>query len=262
MSIVDAPSAFTRRNLFVCIDGEEKTGKTHLALTIAQPNFTTLVHDLNDGLDGVVQKRVRAVGDGKIKIAHHPIPDGQTVDKQREKAKSEWSGFAQDFRDGMSKHRANVIDSGTELYKLSRMSEFGDVKQTERGKGQLDYDAVYSKIRGLMRLFHASKSHLIITHQVTEEWKNRKDPVTGVTRGYTTGRLIFDGFKEIPYMMQIGLRTKKVIDASGLHFVATLEVCRFDPKLEGTEFSDEADMFDLPTIMGFVTETDREVWLR
>jgi len=260
MSIIDAPSEFTRRNLFVVIDGEEKTGKTHLALTIAQPGFTTIVHDMNDGLDGVVQKRVREIGHGRIKVAHHPIPDGQTVDSQRDKAKVEWAGFAQDFREGMAKHRANIIDTGTEVYQLSRMSEFGAEKQVRgTGKGQLDYDAVYSKIRGLLRLFHASKSHIIITHQVTDEWKNRKD-ADGKVKGYTTGRLVRDGFKEIPHMMQVGLRTSKVIDAEGLHFVATLEVCRFDPKLEGTPFAD--DLFDLPFIMGFVTGTDREIWLK
>lgn len=259
MSIIDAPSEFTRRNLFIVIDGEEKTGKTHLALTAAQSGFSTLVHDLNDGLDGVVQKRVKEVGAGKIKVAHHPIPDGQTVDAQRDKAKTEWADFAKDFRDGMAKHRVNIIDSGTEIYKLSRMSEFGDVKQTKTGKGQLDYDAVYSKIRGLLRLFHASKSHLIVTHQLEEEWGTKKDPDSGKVKGYKTGRMVRDGFKEIPYMMQIGLRTKKVVDNDGLHFVATLEVCRFDPTIEGTEFTD--DMFDLPLIMSFVTGTDREVWL-
>ena len=261
MSFTDAPAVFALDRLFVSIEGEEKSGKTHLALTIAQKGFTTGVIDANDGLSGVVHKRVQEVGAGKIKVAKHPIPDG--VDKAAIKAAAirEWAAMRVDLIESLGKNRATIVDSGTEVWLLSRQSEFGDAK-TESKKGSLDYEAANSKVRGLYRLYHANKSHLIITHQMDDEWKGQKDPNTGQIKNVRSGRRKFDGFKEVPFMVQVILRTDKVINEAGLHFVATLTTCRFNPQLEGTEFSSENDMFDLPYIFGFITDTEREAWLK
>ena len=260
MSFIDAPSTFNLNHLFVSIEGEEKTGKTHLALTIAQKGFTTGVIDLNDGLGGVIDKRVREIGKGWIKVAKHPIPDG--VDKAAIKvaATREWAEMRPDLINSLKSNRATVVDSGTEIWLLSRQSEFGDAK-TESKKGSLDYEAANSKVRGLYRLYHAHPSHLIITHQLDDEWKGQKDPNTGQIKNVRSGRRKLDGFKEIPFMVQVRLRTDKGITDTGLHVVATLTACRFSPQLEGTEFSSENGMFDLPFIFGFITDTDRETWL-
>lgn len=260
MSFTDASAVFNLDKLFISIEGEEKTGKTHLALTIAQPSFTTGVIDLNDGLGGIVNKRVTLIGPSRIKVASHPIPDGEDKEAIKRAAKTEWAGMRKDTIESLAKNRATVMDSGTEVWLLARQMNFGGAK-TDSNKGSLDYDAANSQARGLYRLYHANKSHLIITHQMEDEWRGQKTE-DGKIKNVRTGRRKFDGFKELPFMVQMALQTAKVIDESGLHFVATLTTCRFNPRLEGTEFSDANDMFDLPFIIAYATETDREVWIK
>lgn len=253
MPFVDAPSTFTRRNLWITIDGDEKTGKTHLSLTAPGPKS---ILDLNDGLDGVVQKAVVRTPGQAIKVAHWPLPDGRTKADVKNAAVKVWTGMSDDYRTALTKSRTVIVDSGTEVYRLARQSEFGDVKSTG-GKGQLDYDMVNSKMRGLLRLFHAHKANVILTHQLKDEWQTYVKP-DGSKASRTTGKRIRDGFDEIGFMIQVGLRTFKRIDNDGLHFGCTLEICRFDPKLEGTEFLD--DLCNLPFIMGTITDTDTAEW--
>lgn len=253
MAFVDAPLEFRRTNLFVDISGEEKTGKTTLALT-ARPTINVI--DMNDGLDGVVQKVVARRGKGKIKIAYHPLPQFDTKDKMREAARKTWDALLLDVKTAALTGGTVFFDGGTELYKLARYAEFGDVKTTGK-KGALDYDAVNSRMRGLFHLFHAHKANFILTHQVREEWKRYTDS-NGVDKSKTTGKLINNGWEDTGYDIQIALRTYKRIDVEGLHFGATLTVCRFEPKYEGTQFED--DLCNLPYIMGFVTDTEEGMW--
>jgi hypothetical protein len=259
MSFVDAPTTFNLRHFFISIDGEEKTGKTTLALTAKGP---TSVLDLNDGLHGVVHKAATGlppfVRPKKVRIAAHPLPDGNDRDEVKAKSVKEWNSLAVDFREAVAKDKSVIVDSGSDLWRLDRQSEFGGAKSESR-KGSLDYDMANSKIRGLLRLYHAHKANVILTHQLEEEWKQVKKP-DGTETSRKTGKLVRDGFKEIGFMVQMVLRTRKEINDTGLHFVARLEVCRFDPALEGTDFSSEVDMFNLPTIMAFCTGTEASEW--
>lgn len=257
MAFVDAPSEFKRTNLFIDISGEEKTGKSTLAMS-ARPVISVI--DMNEGLDGVVQKIVKRVGPGKIKIAHHPLPQ-HDVDEEKIKAaaRKTWALMYADVKEGAARGGSILFDSGTELYKLARYSELGGLKSTSK-KGRLDYEMVNSRMRGLFHMFHAHKANFILTHQVKEEWKNYRDS-NGVEKSKTTGKLINNGWEDTGYDIQIALRTEKRVSVEdGLHFVAKLTTCRFAPELEGTEFSSAADMFNLPYIMSFVTDTEKEAW--
>lgn len=259
MSYVDAPTTFDLRHYFISIDGEEKTGKSTLALTAKGPID---VLDLNDGLHGVVHKATTGqppfTRRKKVRIAVHPLPDGNDRDDVKAKSTKEWNAFAADFRASVVTAKTVIVDSGTDLWRLDRQSEFGGAKSESR-KGSLDYDMANSKIRGLLRLYHTHKANVILTHQLEEEWKQYKKP-DGTETSRKTGKLIRDGFKEMGFMVQMVLRTRKEITDTGLHFIARLEVCRFDPSIEGTDFSSEVNMFNLPTIVAFCTGTDASEW--
>lgn len=255
MPYVDAPSVFKRTNLFVDISGEEKTGKTTLALS-ARPKIHVI--DMNDGLDGVVQKVVKKRGAGVIKVAYHPLPQHDTKEKIQTAALKTWAAITLDVKSAAEQGGSVLFDSGTELYKLSRYASLGALK-TDSKKGALDYENMNSMMRGMWHLFHAYKANFIVTHQVREEWKRKK--VDGVEKSFTTGKMINNGWEDTGYDIQIALRTEKRVNTEyGLHFVAILTTCRFDPSLEGTEFSSANDMFSLPYIMGFVTDTETEKW--
>lgn len=255
MAYTDAPSVFKRTNLFVDISGEEKTGKSTLAMS-ARPVISII--DMNDGLDGVVQKVVKRVGPGKIKIARHQLPQHASEDDMRKEARETWARMLADVKAAALQPGSILFDSGTELYKLARYAEMGGLKSTSK-KGRLDFEMVNTRMRGLFHLFHAHKANFIITHQVKEEWITKK--VDGVEKSRTTGRLVNNGWEDTGYDIQIALRTEKRITVDdGLHFVATLRTCRFAPELEGTEFSSVADMFNLPYIMSYATDTGIEAW--
>lgn len=257
MAFTDVSDTFDIKAFFISIEGEEKTGKTSLALSLASPAFTTGVIDLNNGMGGVAHKRVIKVGKGKIKVARHPMPLGDDRDKIRREAIGAWPKMRSDFHESLQKNRLTIADSGTELWLLSRQASFGDAK-TESKKGSLDYDEANSRIRGMYNLYHGYNSHLVITHQMDDEFKQQKDSNTGQLKAVRTGGRRFDGFKEIPFMVQVVLRTSTYIDNTGLHFRATLQTCRFAPQLVGTEFDD--DLCDLPYILGFITDTETERW--
>lgn len=252
----NAPTEFVRRNLFIEINGEEKTGKSTLAMS-AKPDISIV--DMNDGLDGVIQKALRKYNlkPPQIQRAYHPLPQYQEdKDKLRVIARKQWDLMFADVQATLAAKRATLFfDSGTELYALARYSEMGGLKSATK-KGQLDYEGVNSKMRGLYHMFHAHKTNFIVTHQVRDEWKDVM--VDGEKKRRTTGKKIANGWDDTAYTSQVILNTKKVIDNDGLHFVATLQTCRFAPELEGTEFQD--DQFYLPFIMGFVTDTDTSEW--
>lgn len=268
MAWSEAPTQFTRRNIFWDILGEEKTGKTTLGLTI--PGDLGVI-DLNRGLDGVVQKAVarrkKAGIKGRVRVSACPLPDGEEDSaKCKAEALKVWKILDADMRVGFKSMAGMVTDSGTEFYKLARMCSFGDVK-SKGGKGQLDYDEVYRRMRFLLNQFHANKASLVMTHQLKDEWVSRVDQGTGKVKSSKTGKLVRDGFDEIGYMAQIVVRTSKRIDKeTGLVFVGKVESCRFNADIEGAEFTNEGDVdspfyLTLPHIAAMATDTDIEEWL-
>jgi len=249
----EASGEFTKRKFFISIEGENKTGKTTLALTAKGP---FRVADLNDGLEGVVHKRVRGLPPftkpARVMVAKHPIPHGVTKDAIKAAAIKSWESFQKDYIEGTNQPGTFLCDSGTEVYKLARYSEFGDAKSQSK-KGALDYEASNAKMRGLLRLFHAGKSNVIITHQLKDEWKTSTDG-NGNSKSRTTGKRIIDGFEEIAYMVEIIIRTDKRVTNQGIEFIAKIDTNRFDPNLEGMEFSGE--QFNLPFIISLCTGVD------
>lgn len=263
MAYVDAPSEFNVRSIFTSIEGEEKTGKTHLALTLASPHFKTGVLDLNNGLGGVVHKRVKEIGSGHIRVARHLMPEGEDKAKIKTLAKARWAEVRTDFLTSIKDNRYTFVDSGTEVWLLARQKSFGDAKAEKGSKaGSLDYEEANSSTRGLFGMHNQFGNHLVVTHQMDDEWKQQKNPDTGSMKSVRTGKRVFDGFKEIPFMIEVVLRTEKRVTNEGMFFVATLVTCRFAPKLEGTEFSEELGQFNLPFIYSYITDTEEAFWLR
>lgn len=269
MPFVDAPTTFNRRRIFWDIIGAEKTGKTSLSLSLGGD---TNIIDLNRGLDGVVQKalkrRKEAGVRGKVRYASHQVPDGEADSaKCKTEALKTWAGMDADMRSSFKSSNVVLVDSGTEFYKLSRMCSFGDVKG-KGGKGQLDYDEVYRRMRFLLNQYHANKAHLVTTHQLRDEWVSKVDRETGKTKSSKTGKLIRDGFDEIGYMAEIVVRTDRRITKNGMIFVGVVEECRFNADLVGVEFTSERDEDDepgpyflsLPHIAAMATETEVEEW--
>jgi hypothetical protein len=259
---VNAPSEFVAKKIFLGISGEEKCGKTHIAMSAPKPLY---VIDMNEGLNGVIQKEVRRAGVGSIKVAHHPLPPfSENRDTLKTAAARVWNEMLKDYTDALTTAKSVLVDGGTELYKLARWAAFGGDKNEGSRKGALDYDMINARMRGFYRLYYANKASLIVTHQVEDEWIQYKKP-DGTVASRKSGKLVNNGWNDFPFMAEVGIRVGKPDGKFG----ATIQFCRFAPEIEGNQLFDMVDpdtgqtlvaMLNFPYVASMATGTPEEVW--
>lgn len=286
-----------RRRLVISISGRDKHGKTHLALTAPGP---VVYLDFDIGTEGVIEKFQSGeanYGVPKIIIRSKPfvvkppevVEGGQDAEKI---AEGEWKRFHGSYlralREPVIKihgkpHRARtiIVDTGSEMWELVRLAEFGKLVQVPTYK----YREVNSIMRDMVRQALDGDVNVIFLHKLDNEWTKGAKDAAGNEKNSKTGVATVKGFDEMAHLVQanifayrapmfdtrpaewkikVGLGeadtwTAEPRNAGELGFRSRIINCRHNPQLEGVELCD--DMIDFKTLARMIVPgTTAEDW--
>ena len=175
-------NSVVRRRLILSVEALEGAGKTRFSLTAPGP-IAFLNFDF--GLEGVIEKFQvdKAIYVAPIKLTFMGGKDAVIASAEKELA-----GFETNYQIALKQARTIVIDTGSELWELMRMAEFGKLAQVMPHH----YAPVNAQMKRLVRLAYDSDANLVLTHKLKEQWINDK----------RTGMYEFAGMKDIPYDVQ------------------------------------------------------------
>lgn len=249
-----AVSGKPRRGVFMDIIGLEGTGKSSLALTLAQLGLIGYV-DIDQSVDRA-RKPSKKKEWGKVLPVRYAAGHGEESTKQI--CGPVWVDMNKKVREAAAGWATGgiVIDTATEDWEVLRLGSFGTLNP--RGNRM---DRLYGPVNALFRthlrqVYRASGRHLVTIHQVKDEYKDVMK--NGQLTSIRTGKQNRAGFKEIGYLADIVLRTFR---ESG-EFKAKIELCKLAPNgpdLEGTEI--EGDQLNFLSIVTMATDTDESEWL-
>lgn len=220
----DARTIQRRGRLIVAIDGLNKSGKTHFALTAPDP---IAYFNLDIGLEGVVDKfhsKQVLVTDVSVPANKEsrdyidfPFPDALKSVKDR-------------YRKAIATPdvRTIVIDTGTELWELMRMVRLGKLQQVPPMK----YGEVNAEYRDLLRLAYDSDKNLILIHKVKPVYIERDGSKPGVANW--NGEYKRAGMSETGYLVQADLTMRFEYPNS---FITKVDDCRHNMALSGMELT-------------------------
>lgn len=195
-----------KKRMVVSIEGQEKTGKTHFALTAPGPiGFM----DIDIGVEGVIEKFTT---EKDIHLAEY------TLDFPFEQKASEqmWKQFANDYKHLLGANvRTGIIDNASEAWDLLRVAKFGRLTQIMPHL----YTTVNSEFRGLLKMAYKSDVNLILLHKVKKQYINDQ----------FTGKYERNGFNDIGYLVQVVVETYK----EGGKFFLRVLASRQNPGIEG-----------------------------
>lgn len=201
--------------LVLGIDGEQKTGKTTLALSATPP---VAVLDLDQGLKGLGRRLPHLKG-----VAVKSFGVGAWLDTRPDEAEAMWADVLTTFDAAvMGGVRSIVVDSGTIAYNLIRWAAFGKLAQVASHQ----YAAVYMEMDKLISRATAAGVNLIFTHQVKEKWEG----------GQSTGELVFAGYPNFPYKADALVQTYRTVDEDGPHYHIYVRDTRQAPMVVGRHF--------------------------
>lgn len=184
--------------LVIAVDGMEKCGKTHFALTAPGP---IALFDEDIGTEGVVAKFA-----GKKDIWHMPfsVPDNYKAAEQM------LIKVTKAYKEALQVARTVVIDTASGLWELVRMARFGKLTQI---KGH-HYGPVNAEFRALIREdAMRSKANVILLHKMKKQYV--QDKKSG--DGNWNGKYERTGFGETGYLVQANLRVYR--DPATVQFI-------------------------------------------
>lgn len=236
----DAPKKLTRRCVFMEVYGDTGTGRTTLALTAPGP--IALFH-ASEKMEGIVQKAAR---DKEVRMHDFGAVFVGGPNKIASEASDILANMQATWVDAFSWAKTIILDTHTEAWELLRLARFGTL--TPRGKVAHLYGPVNAEWRSMMskRFRSQNRTNLIIIGQTKEYYKNDKP----------TGRTVRAGQKEVPFMVDVAIRTAR--DLMESDFTATIEKGWWNALMEGTPAYNEDITF--PYLMSLITETDEEEW--
>jgi len=223
----DKPDTTIKHRMILNIEGLEKQGKTHFALTAPGP---LAFFDIDIGTEGVIHKFTTGK---EIIVSEHKIP--------KDAASSEGFDFVaawQEFYNRLQavlKHpqvRTVVIDTMTEVWELLRMARFGRLSQVKSHH----YGPVNAEMRELIREAYEYGKNFIMIHKmkpqyVDDQWNGKYDRA---------------GFKDIGFLSQLSIE----LSFDEGEFTATCRDCRHDMSLCGMDLS--GPMCNFPTLAQMV----------
>jgi len=234
-----------KRRLIVSVEGTQKSGKDHFALTAPGDIY---VHDFDFGLDGVIQK---FQDKKKIFVAEYKldIPAGTAIQDAADTARPVWEKFQDNYYEGLKKGRTSVLDTATDSYEVLRMAEFGKLQQVMPHH----YTPVNQAMKSMFRAASDTDSNLIVLNRMKEEWINKV--VNGKEKGEKTGNWIMAGYSGTYFEVQVCTRAYK----EDGQFKLLIFDCRFNPDLEGMVL--EGDMLNFPMLGQLVfPDSSEEDW--
>lgn len=242
-----------KHRLILAVDGLEKHGKTSFGLSAPGP---IVLFNFDYGLEGVVQKYAK---DKKVYVEDMKLdipPDAK--EKQAEEiAGALWRRFRTRYLEALKlKARSIVWDTGTEVWELLRLSQFGALTANAQ-----HYARVNPLYRELLREANKADSNLIILHQLTDEWETVKALGSDgqvKDKGRPTGQLRRAGFKKTGFLVHANCRVYR--DKGGdREFHLEIQDCRQDADLAGQVLDGKSVNFKTLAMMVF-PESDSKDW--
>lgn len=240
--------------LILSIEGIEKTGKTHFALTAPGP--IGLI-DMDIGLEGVIEKFAQTK---KIYVARFNYRDATSPDEWQKM----WDKMKQALMDSLISRsiRTVIVDTASEMWELARMAAFGKLLQVKSHH----YAPVNAEFRDLITKAHNSDKNLILIHRQKKEYVNEQ----------WTGRMERSGFGEVGGAMQANIVSWRITALDETYgkgredeyrgFGITIRDSRKQPELAGTELLDLTEQ-GLPAMNNFpylalqiFPSTDQSEW--
>ena len=217
-----ADNSYNRR-LIVSVEGPEKKGKTHFALTAPGP-IALLNLDIGD--EGVVDKFV----------AQKEIYKNDYMAKRKmEQADYQelWERLKTDYYNALDhpEIKTVIMDTATDSWDLCRLAILGRLQQVMPH----DYVRPNSEFKEMIKTAYGSDKNVIFLHQVKDEW----------VASQSTGNQIRAGFSKIGYTVQVVVKMITTdIEDEGRLFAFKIMDCRHNPTVNGIELSGEACTFD------------------
>lgn len=251
----DVSAEFTRRCVLMEAFGDEDTGKSHFALTAPGP--ICYVHFM-EKVDGLLEE---AAASGKV-VRQCKIGDVLRGDPKQviELAEMAARRLEAAITGAYSWARTIIADTHSEAWQVIQLAKLGgltpDTKDEDQvRKGQLIYAELNARWASIIKEFRLNadrynRTNLILIGRTKAEYKK----VAGSNRAENTGRTISAGHKEMPFDMDVRLRTSY---RNG-EYLATCIKPWFNDAMRGFEFSGE--MLNFATVMGMITGTDEEEW--
>lgn len=239
---------FTRRTALVEVYGDTGTGRTAWALSAPGP--IALIH-CSEKIDGLVQ---RVAANGKVIRAHN---FGSTVFRGSpeviaKQADGVWRLMQERFHEAFSWARTIVVDTHTDAWELIRLARFGSLKPSG-GRIDANYGPVNAEFKTMLSAFRGqTETNVIFIGKTTDEYVKSKS----AAMGERTGRTISSGMKQVPFIVDVRVRTHHTFEDED--FRSVIEKGWFNAHSEGSELTNEDSTF--PMVMGLVTGTDPDEW--
>jgi hypothetical protein len=248
--------------LICSIEGSQKRGKTHLALTAAAKRKGNRkgigVLNFDEGLDGVVQKFMNegkevyhSIYKSKIDLPPGKRLRGQDLlDYRSEQGDQIYRSFRKDWTFALENFRTVIVDTATELWEIMRLKQFGKLDQVKPHH----YTPINREYRDMISEAYDSEANVILVHKVKDEWLNDK----------RTGKKELQGFKETAFLTHCHLRVFRTPrdewdPPDDLGFRVEIVECRQNAELTGEIL--EPPMNNLPMISTMIFEdTDPDDW--
>ena len=218
----------TPKRVILSIEGLERTGKTHLAMT-SEGDISYIYTDF--GHEAVLHKFEKK---GR-RIYKVDIESGATLVQMGdiEAASKAWNKLRTAYYTALDNSSTVIVDTATEMWELLRMARFGKLTQVMPHQ----YGPVNAEYRELIRrAYDNPKVSLILLHKMKQEY-------VGNNR---TGRMERSGFSETGFMVQMQIRCSR---EEG-EFMAEVLDCRHNPSLQGLVLT--GPMSNIPTILDLV----------
>lgn len=217
-------SQASRPRLIVLAQGEEKTGKTHFALTAPGPIY---YQSFNLGLEGVVNRAGAPWADTDVMLAEYDLSElvnGDNQDLIARSAEPVWQRYLRNQFEAIEKGATSVIDCEDEVWELFRVARSGTVKPEKQA-----YLEISPEYRRTLNAFIQSDCNLIMIEKMKEGYSNNKP----------TGKKVRRGFKDAGYIAQVIVETFKRRTNGTNEYGIIVQDCRIRPELEGMELPND-----------------------
>jgi len=233
--------------LILNIEGQEKEGKTHFALTAPGP---IALIDMDIGLEGVVSKFNKQK---KIYVASFNYREATSPDEWEKM----WIKMKTAFMDALASRdiRTLIADTGTEIWELLRMARFGKLAQVKPHH----YAPVNAEFRDLIRKAYDSDKNLLLIHKQKKEYVNEQ----------WSGNWERAGFGDVGYAVQANIISWRITALDEQYgkgredryrgFGITIRDCRQRAELAGAEILEPLNTFPQLAVQVF-PETEVEFW--
>lgn len=202
------------------VSGLTKTGKTRLGLTMPQPiGLINTDRSLTDVLPEFPNVDVSVIDLSGMFNEGEELSQGQ--------AKAIEQKFSAAYRALLAHPRVRsvVVDKWTAMWEVARYAEFGKASVKAH-----HYVPVNLRMRGYLTAVQNTAKNVLLIQDTKEEWINEKP----------TGRLIVDGFKYTPSLVQVNAQMRRESPADeDAGFRLAITGCGVNADLMGWEFENE-----------------------